>query len=71
MALERKNLETLAKQIAAEMHPERIEVLLTTGEEFEGCALDIARTFARAEPAQKAAFIALAKAFDPEAWRGW
>lgn len=59
MALQGEQLRNLAKLMVEEMHPDKTEVLLVTGEQFSDGELDIARAFRRATPLQRSAIRAV------------
>jgi len=50
--------------ILRESAPARTEVLLITGEQFDEAALELAKTYMRADDAQRSALVALARVID-------
>lgn len=64
MALSKEQLTDLAAEIVASLHPEKTEVLLTTGEEFQNGELDVARAMKRATGLQRSAIFAIVASWE-------
>ncbi len=63
MSLPLKDLKILAKLMVEELQPERTEIVLTSGEEFDGEAMDLARAYMRATGRQRKALLSVVESF--------
>jgi hypothetical protein len=64
MALSNEQLKELAAEMVAALFPEKTEVLLTTGEEFQNGELDVARAMKRATGLQRSAVFAMVASWE-------